>query len=201
AHNGVLFLDELAEYPRSHLDALRQPLEEGELSISRQGASVTFPARFQLIGASNPCPCGFLGDYRRPCVCGEAAVMRYRRRLSGPLLDRFDISVAVPRIGVDDYHGSSGESTGEVVVRVAAARRIQGERGRLNRDLAPDDVRGLNGAGGSANSILRKSMESGELTARGADKVRRVARTIADLEGTDVGEGHMAEALRLRAQW
>lgn len=127
--------------------------------------------------------------------------MRYRRRLSGPLLDRFDISVAVPRIGVDDYHGSSGEGTVAVAARVFAARRIQGERGRLNRDLAPDDVRELNGAGGTATSILRKSMESGELTARGADKVSRVARTIADLEGTDVGEDHLVEALRLRAQW
>lgn len=127
--------------------------------------------------------------------------MRYRRRLSGPLLDRFDISVALPRIGVDDYHGSSGESTSYVAARVAAARRIQGDRGRLNRDLAPDDLRELNGAGGTANSVLRRSMESGELTARGADKVRRVARTIADLEGTDVGEDHMFEALRLRAQW
>lgn len=200
AHNGVLFLDELAEYPRSHLDALRQPLEEGELSIARQGASLTFPASFQLVGASNPCPCGYFGDYRKPCICGEAAVMRYRRKVSGPLFDRFDIAVHMARLDAADYGRPPGEPSETVAQRVAEARSIQKARGQLNKDLTRSDVGQLPSSPG-AGALVRSAMERGELTARGADRVQRVAQTIADLAGSDVDERHMAEALSLRGQW
>jgi magnesium chelatase family protein len=200
AHNGVLFLDELAEYPRSHLDALRQPLEEGELSISRQGSSLTFPADFQLVGASNPCPCGYHDDRRRPCICGEAAVVRYRRKVSGPLFDRFDLVVHVARLAPSDYDSPHGESTATVAERVAAARRVQFDRGQLNKDLTGADARRL-GIPPQAMTLVRTAMETGSLTARGADRVIRVAQTISDLGGTDVDERHVSEAISLRGAW
>lgn len=200
AHNGVLFLDELAEYPRSHLDALRQPLEEGELSISRQGASMTFPADFQLVGASNPCPCGYFGDYRRPCICGESAVMRYRRKVSGPLFDRFDIAIHVPRLEATDYDLPPGESSASVAGRVAEARQIQWARGQLNKDLTRSDAEAL-APSTTARRMVQSALGRGELTARGADRVLRVAQTIADLDGSTVADGHVAEALALRGRW
>jgi magnesium chelatase family protein len=200
AHNGVLFLDELAEYPRSHLDALRQPLEEGELSISRQGASMTFPADFQLVGASNPCPCGYFGDYRKPCVCGEAAVLRYRRKVSGPLFDRFDIAIHIPRLDATDYDLPPGETSEAVARRVADARRIQWARGQLNKDLTRSDVERLAPSPG-ARRMIHSALGRGELTARGADRVHRVAQTIADLDGSAVEERHVAEGLALRGRW
>lgn len=200
AHKGVLFLDELAEYPRSHLDALRQPLEEGELSISRQGAAVTFPADFQMVGASNPCPCGFYGDHRRPCICGEAAVMRYRRKVSGPLFDRFDLAIHVDRLGAADYDTPSDDPSAQIAKRVMRARETQLDRGRLNKDLSGSHMAQV-GASAAAGRLVRLGLETGGLTARGADRVRRVAQTIADLDGSTVEEVHMAEALSLRGVW
>ncbi len=123
AHRGVLFLDELAEFPRSHLDTLRQPLEEGFVSVARRGSSVDFPASFQLLAATNPCPCGFHGDGRRPCDCRPAILGRYRSRISGPLLDRFDLIVRVGRVEGAEYSGPEGESSAVVAARVARAAR------------------------------------------------------------------------------
>ncbi len=200
AHKGVLFLDELAEYPRSHLDALRQPLEEGELSISRQGAALTFPADFQMVGASNPCPCGFYGDRRRPCICGEASVMRYRRKVSGPLFDRFDIAVHVDRLEAVDYDSPRDEPSDQIARRVMRAREAQRSRGSLNKDLSGSDLAHLGGSA-AASRLVRSALETGGLTARGADRVRRVGQTIADLDGSAVEEGHVAEALSLRGAW
>lgn len=200
AHRGVLFLDELAEHPRSHLDALRQPIEEGRLRISRQGSSVVFPAAFQLVGASNPCPCGYRGDRRRPCVCTEGAVSRYRDRVSGPLFDRFDIAVHVPRIEAQDYESSGTEASTVVSERVQAARRTQFERGGLNRDLTGIQMDAMHQAQ-DARKLVRDALQSGVLTARGADRVRRVATTIADLHGSSVNAEHIAEALALRQAW
>jgi magnesium chelatase family protein len=199
AHRGVLFLDELAEFPRGHLDTLRQPLEEGVVSVARRGMSVDFPATFQLLAATNPCPCGFHGDGRRPCDCRPALRWRYRSRISGPLLDRFDLIVRVGRVEAGEYAGQPGEPSAEVAIRVEEARAAQIGRGQVNRRLAPGtDL--LESA--TAKGMVAAAVGAALLTARGADRVRRVARTIADLAGVDkVEEEHMAEAVGLRGEW
>ncbi|MEX1094312.1 MAG: YifB family Mg chelatase-like AAA ATPase [Acidimicrobiia bacterium] len=200
AHCGVLFLDELAEFPRSHLDALRQPLEEGRVLISRQGASLEFPARFQLIGATNPCPCGYWGDPRQPCRCPESSRQRYRQRISGPMMDRFDLAVHVKRVDGDEYRSVGGEATGAILQRVVAARVAQMARGALNRDLSDRDLTALP-TSKTASALLVRSLESGAITARGAVRVRRVAQTLADFEHSSVDDDHVAEALSLRGVW
>ena len=197
-HRGVLCLDELAEFPRGHLDTLRQPLEEGEVTVARSGASMDFSARFQLIGATNPCPCGFKGDLRRPCECRPSAAARYRARVSGPLMDRFDLVVAVGRVGVADYEGPQPESSDAIRQRVVGARAAQEKSGFLNGSAPPGSL----GINGDALMLVRSAIESGRLTARGADRVQRTARTIADLDRSErVDEGHLAEALGLRSEW
>lgn len=199
AHRGVLFLDELAEFPRGHLDTLRQPLEEGVVSVARRGISLDFPASFQLLAATNPCPCGFYGDRRRPCDCRPAVRGRYRARISGPLLDRFDLIVHVGRVEEEEYSGPLGESSSHVAVRVEMAREAQLERGQINRYLVPGRD-GLESE--AARRLVSSAVGSAVLTARGADRVRRVARTIADLEGSaQVDEEHVAEAIGLRGEW
>jgi magnesium chelatase family protein len=199
AHHGVLFLDELAEFPRGHLDTLRQPLEEGVVSVARRGMSVDFPASFQLVAATNPCPCGFLGDGRRPCTCRPAISGRYRSRISGPLLDRFDLIVRVGRIESGEYTGPPGEPSAAVLGRVTQARVIQADRGRLNRHLVPGSDTGETAG---ASGLVAQAVDNSLLTARGGDRVRRVARTIADLaESAEVEESHIAEAIGLRGEW
>jgi magnesium chelatase family protein len=199
AHRGVLFLDELAEFPGGHLDTLRQPLEEGVVSVARRGSTIDFPASFQLLAATNPCPCGYLGDGRRPCECRPAMRSRYRARISGPLLDRFDLVVAVGRVEAGEYSGASGEPTSAVAARVARAREAQKARGTINRRLDPARS---GQETGPALSLVSGAVGAGLLTARGADRVRRVARTIADLEESEpVEEHHMAEAIGLRGAW
>jgi len=199
AHRGILFLDELAEFPRGHLDTLRQPLEEGVASVARRGMSVDFPASFQLVAATNPCPCGYLGDGRKPCACRPAISGRYRSRISGPLLDRFDLIVRVGRVESGEYSGPPGEPSAAVSVRVAQARAIQVGRGRLNRHLVlGSETRETPGAG----DLVARAVGNSLLTARGGDRVRRVARTIADLaKSIEVEEWHMAEAIGLRGEW
>jgi magnesium chelatase family protein len=199
AHHGILFLDELAEFPRSHLDTLRQPLEEGVVSVARRGSSIDFPASFQLLAATNPCPCGFYGDRRRPCECRPAIVGRYRARISGPLLDRFDLIVKVGRVESGEYSGPAGEPSAAVADRVLVARKAQRDRGIINRHLllthGSDET-------AASRALVTTALGNGVLTARGADRVRRVARTIADLEGApQVEESHMAEAIGLRGEW
>lgn len=201
ASHGVLFLDELGEFPARTLDALRQPLEEGSVALARRGMSVTFPASVQLVAASNPCPCGYSGDRVEPCRCPPAAVERYRRRISGPLLDRFDLRVAVRRLPAEDLQGPPGESSVVVGERVAAARVFQAERGGLNRDLGRALLDEL-AVTPDAEHLLGRAVDRTGLTARGYDRIRRVARTLADLDATDkAGEGHVAEALALRGSW
>ena len=199
AHRGVLFLDELAEFPRGHLDTLRQPLEEGLVSVARRGTSIDFPASFQLVAATNPCPCGFFGDSRRPCDCRPAVRGRYRARLSGPLLDRFDLIVHVGRVEAGEYTGPRGEETASIAPRVERARAAQRERAPVNRHL----VASLDWQeSDEARSLVAAALGGAVLTARGADRVRRVARTIADLEGSArVEEHHVAEAIGLRGEW
>ena len=200
AHRGVLFLDELGEFPVHLLDALRQPLEEGEIVIARKGASVRFPCRLQLIAATNPCPCGFRGDRLVACSCTPRALDRYARRLSGPLADRLDLRVQVARVEAAELQGPPGESSASVRSRVLGARMLQEGRGSLNRDLSRDEVDGL-AWGDGTRSLLETAMTSLALTARGWERVRRVAVTIADLsESSEIATEHVAEALAFRGR-
>ena len=198
ANNGVLFLDELGEYPSHLLDSLRQPMEDGHVVVARKGATVRFETRFQMVAATNPCPCGYEGDHLRPCTCSPGAVAKYKRRLSGPLLDRFDISVRVPRVDSNEMAGSAGESSSSVAARVGAARRRQERRGMRNVRLCRSDLDGLNWDA-KVGPMLEGAMRRSALSARGWDRVRRVAATIADLDHSDLITGdHVAEALAFR---
>lgn len=198
AHHGVLFLDELGEFPARHLDGLRQPLEAGRVHVARRSASVSFPAAVQLVAATNPCPCGHLGDRLVGCWCTPAQVDRYRRRLSGPLLDRIDLRVFMPTPDPDDLFGPPGEPTADVAGRVLRARAIQAERAVLNRDLGSEALDDLP-TSDEGRRLLRDAVERGVLGGRGRDRVRRVARTLADLAGEEpVAAEHVAEALALR---
>jgi len=198
AHHGVLFLDELGEFPPHLLDALRQPLEDGEIVVARKGASVRFPTRVQLVAATNPCPCGFQGDRLVACKCSQRAVERYASRLSGPLADRIDMRLAVPRGETEALVGPPGESSAIVRERVLAARGRQAARHALNRDLSRDAIDAMQWHPSACN-LLDTAMRKVALTARGWERVRRVAVTIADLAGHEVISGdHAAEALALR---
>ena len=191
ATHGVLFLDELGEFPVAALEALRQPLEEGVIRVSRAGGTVTFPADFVLVAAMNPCPCGE-GVHPGACSCTRASRARYQRRISAPLLDRFDLVVPMDRPTADDLLSETpGESSASVSARVAAARARADARAAGHRDppLAPDAV-----------NLLEKKLRGGLLSARGLQKVKRVARTVADLEGQEVvSHPHVSEAISLRA--
>ncbi len=201
AHNGTLFLDELGEFAVPVLDALRQPLEEGVVRVSRAARSVTLPARFQLVAAMNPCPCGE-GGAQGQCRCSESARARYARRLSGPLLDRFDLRIEVcPPAASVLLGGDREESTAEVAQRVMAARTLAAGRGvRCNAELVGDALEACAPLSGEATAILRAELERGDLTGRGLRRVRAVARTIADLQGLhDVLDGEtIRAALTLR---
>lgn len=200
ADRGVLFLDELAEFPPHLLDSLRQPVEEGVVHVARKGASVEFPARVQLVGATNPCPCGYRGDERRPCTCSPGSVERYRRRLSGPLLDRFDIRVVVPRVAAEELTGPPGEPSAVVRERVDRARRLQRDRGRLNRSLDRSTLDDMPWSP-CAEASLRRGIDLLGLTGRGWDRVRRVARTVADLEArSEISAADVDVALELRGE-
>lgn len=201
ASHGVLFLDEMGEFPVSVLDALRQPLEEGVVRVSRARASVTFPARFLLVAAMNPCPCGD-GGVTGTCRCTSAARARYVRRLSGPLLDRFDLVVALRRTEPELLLAPEpGEPSAAVAVRVAAVRAMAARRGvACNADLPSRGLEGSAPLSAAAAELLGTAVRSGRLSGRGMDRVRRVARTLADLGGSEtLEEAHVAEALALRA--
>jgi magnesium chelatase family protein len=203
AHAGVLFLDELGEFSPMVLDGLRQPLEEGVIRVARARASATLPARFLLVAATNPCPCG--GGPPGSCDCDDGARLRYLRRLSGPLLDRFDLRVGVARPGVDDLlHSGGGESTAVAAVRVATARGAAVDlRGTLNSAIPASHLDILAPLQPDARLMLRNELERERLTGRGYHRIRRVARTIADLDGdmsAPVGEEHVAMALQLRVR-
>jgi len=187
--SGVLFLDELGEFPVAALESLRQPLEEGVIRVSRAGGTVTFPATFLLVGAMNPCPCGE-GVYEGSCRCSAATKARYRRRISTPLLDRFDLIVPISRPDPEELLSAcAGESSEQVAARVAKARARAEDRGKDESTVATD-----------AAELLGAKLRDGTLSARGLQKVTRVAQTIADLEDEDtVSFVHVSEALSLRA--
>jgi len=200
AHGGVLFLDELGEFPAAVLDALRQPLQSGIIRIDRARVGATLPARFQLVGAMNPCPCGFAGTAR--CACGEAQRQRYLRRISGPILDRFDIRVRVEPVAAGDLLGPrTAEPTSVVAARVAGARVRARERGVCANAHLPDaELSAALRLDPAATRLLERSIEAGVLSARGLTRVQRVALTLDDLAGGD-GQGTedlMAEAMILR---
>lgn len=200
AHRGVLFLDELGEFPPAVLDALRQPMESGDVLVSRQAASVLFPADIQVVAASNPCPCGYRGDRKAKCICNDTQVERYRTRLSGPLVDRFDIRLTVHRLGPIEMRETTGESSAEVRKRVVKARAAQDRRGRLNRSLSGSELSDFED-GGAVRSFLVVNDLASSVTARGWDRIRRVARTIADLAGDELAtDVHIKEAVEMRGE-
>ncbi|MFN7983433.1 MAG: YifB family Mg chelatase-like AAA ATPase [Vicinamibacterales bacterium] len=202
AHNGVLFLDEMLEFPRHVLDVLRQPLEEGVVTIARAARTALFPARFVLVGASNPCPCGFAGDPVRTCRCTPQQVSQYAGRLSGPLRDRFDLTVEVPRIASDLLgHAVNAESSAAIRARVVRAREHQHGRqnGVVNASLAGAQLRHWCALDAESLILLRAAADRLGMSARGFDRVRRVARTIADLANEHVvTAAQISEALQFR---
>ncbi|WP_028453923.1 YifB family Mg chelatase-like AAA ATPase [Chitinilyticum litopenaei] len=201
AHHGVLFLDELPEFDRKVLEVLREPLENGRIHISRAGRQAEFPARFQLIAAMNPCPCGYQGHPHKACRCTPEQIARYRGRISGPLLDRIDMVVEVPAVPQATLSAAgAGEASAEVADRVARALALQQQRqGSSNAALAVNVLDAHCGLGDEARTLLAGAMQRLQLSARAYHRILRVARTIADLAGdTAIASGHIAEAIRYR---
>ena len=201
AHNGVLFLDELPEFPRSVLELLRQPLEDGEVILARSQLTLHFPSRFSLIAAMNPCPCGFYGDDQRDCRCTGAIIQRYLSRLSGPLLDRIDIHVSVPTVPYRDLRSrETGEGSHRMRERVMAARERQMRRGFVNAIIPSKTLRQYCELDEAGERSLETAMRKLGLSARAHDRLLKVARTIADLDSSDQIRGkHIAEAVQYRS--
>jgi len=200
----VLFLDELPEFNRRSLEVLRQPLEEGRVTISRAVHSTTFPADFVLVASMNPCPCGYLGDAKHPCKCAPIAVEKYLGRISGPLLDRIDLHIEVPSVPYEELSKKvDGTSSEDMRRQVDAARAVQAERfggvGRVNARMVPKQMRQFCEPDAEGREMLGNAMDDLGLSARAHDRILRVARTIADLEGAPGITGdHLAEAIGYR---
>lgn len=205
AHNGVLFLDELPEFKRNVLEVLRQPIENGEVTVSRAVASITYPASFMLVSAMNPCPCGYLGDARHQCTCTPGQIQRYRRRVSGPLLDRIDIHIEVPAVPYKELSTEfSGEKSEAIKERVMHARRAQLERFKndkiyCNGQMKARHIKKYCKLKEDAHSLLDAAMHKLALSARAYTRILKVSRTIADLEGAeDIQSHHISEAIQYR---
>ena len=211
AHRGVLFLDELPEFGMRVLEVMRQPMEDKAVTISRAQGSLTFPANFQLIAAMNPCPCGYYGDPLRPCTCSSSVVTKYQKRISGPLLDRIDIHIEVPRVAFEKLSDRRmGEPSAAIQARVEAARErqrsrfaVDGAEGDLhpthNADMRPAEVRKYCQLDDTGQLLMRSAMSQLQLSARGYHRVLKLARTIADLAGSErIEPNHLAEALQYR---
>ena len=210
AHNGVLFLDELPEFPKSVSESLRQPLEDGVVSVIRASAKVTYPASFMLVCAMNPCKCGYFGDPTRQCRCKPGAISKYLERVSGPLLDRIDIEIELPAVTYNEISGKTagGESSATIRERVNAARKFTDQRlirggdkpGTLNARMTTEQLRKYCTPTDEGASLLKEAFDSLGLSARGHDRILRVARTIADLDGMEqINEDHIAEAIMYRS--
>ena len=205
AHNGVLFLDEFAEFSRSALEVLREPLENGQVTISRAKETVSYPARFTLVAAMNPCPCGNLGNPLKPCTCSPMQVNRYKNRISGPLLDRIDLTVQLNPVKFTDWNQKSeGETSAQIRARVLAAREIQKKRfagtpTTANAFMTSAQLKEFCKLPPGADAILEAAMRKFGLSARSLDKILKTARTIADLEGkTDIETKHLVEVMQYR---
>lgn len=206
AHRGVLFLDELLEFGTHTLEVLRQPLEDKTVTISRAKVALSFPANFMMVSAMNPCPCGFYGDPVRECTCSPAAVRRYQQRLSGPLLDRIDIHVEVPRVDYDKLTDERrGEPSSAIRERVEAARERQRVRFRdevrlqANADMGPSDIRRFCQPEAAGKQLLNTTLRQMQLSARAYHRILKLSRTIADLADSDTIEiAHIAEAIQYR---
>jgi len=212
AHRGVLFLDEFPEFPRHVLEALRQPMEDGTITISRSSGRINFPAKFMLIGAQNPCPCGYLGDLNHECKCTSSQIIRYQKRVSGPMLDRIDIHLDVPAVKVDkltkEYKNIKIESSREIRKRVQKARNIQTKRFKSgncltkissNAEMTNKDIKVFCELSNKCLSFLRKAVDKMHLSARSYHRVVKLSRTIADLEeAKNISPSHIAEALQYR---
>ena len=205
AHNGVLFLDELTEFPRQVLEVLRQPIEDGQVTVARVNSTYTYPSRFMLVLAMNPCPCGYLGDQLRECSCSPAEIKRYLRRISGPLMDRIDLHINVPRLRYEEMAGEQqAESSYTIAPRVAAARTRQAERlgaSRVfcNAQMNHRQLKEQCKLSREAQELLRQAFEKMKLNARSYDRIIKVAQTIADLAGQQIiAYEHIAEAVQLR---
>jgi magnesium chelatase family protein len=204
-HNGVLFLDELPEFERNVLEVMRQPLEDGAVTIARAAISVTFPARFMLAAAMNPCPCGFFSDPTRQCNCSPPQIQRYVSKISGPLLDRIDIHIEVPAVKYKELRSDQlGESSAEIARRVEAARRTQqqrfaGQKIYANAQMSPKMIRSHCAISAEGEKQLENAITRLGLSARAHDRILKVARTIADLHGaTDITPAHLGEAIQYR---
>ncbi|MCD6094567.1 YifB family Mg chelatase-like AAA ATPase [bacterium] len=197
SHRGVLFLDEFPEFHRDVIEALRQPMEDGVICIARADQTFTFPAQFTLVAASNPCPCGYLNDPERECTCTPSQISRYRRKLSGPIMDRIDIKIEVPRVSFEKLSSSEmSEKSDDVRKRVEKARRIQEQRGFINSQMTIPQIKKYCKIDVSSEDLLRQAMERLHLSPRAFHKVLKVSRTIADLEGkANITKTHIAEAI------
>jgi len=217
AHNGLLFLDELPEFPRNVLEVLRQPLEDGTVTIARAAMSLSFPARFMLAAAMNPCPCGYFNDKSRECMCTPPMIQRYVSKVSGPLLDRIDIHIEVPAVQYKELRGgSAAEGSAEIRARVLAARERQHARFGIaertkgtakgasrqvyaNAQMSTQQIRMYCELSSDAERLLERAMQQQGLSARAHDRILKVSRTIADLEGAaEVMVKHIAEAIQYR---
>lgn len=206
AHRGVLFLDEFPEFPRQVLEALRQPLEDGSVVVSRARSRVQFPSRFMLVAAANPCPCGYYGDSTRECKCSYQQVLRYQKRVSGPMLDRIDIHIDVPAVKVSKIteDGEVSEKSEDIRKRVRGARlrqkvRFEGKKLITNSEMSTRDIKTLCIVNDDAKEVLKAALDKLSLSARGYHKVLKVAQTIADLENSDIIlRQHILEALQYR---
>ena len=210
AHNGVLFLDELPEFPKTVTESLRQPLEDGVVTVIRAAAKVTYPASFMMVCAMNPCKCGYFGDSSQRCRCAPGAITKYLERVSGPLLDRIDIEIELPAVTYDEISGKTakGESSAEIRARVNAARKYADKRltdagdrpGTLNARLTTEQLHRYCTPTEEGSKLMKDAFEALGLSARGHDRVLRVARTIADLDGVaEINEDHIAEAIMYRS--
>ena len=218
AHNGLLFLDELPEFPRNVLEVMRQPLEDGQVTISRASMSLSFPARFMLAAAMNPCPCGYFNDKSRECMCTPPMIQRYVSKVSGPLLDRIDIHIEVPAVQYKELRGgAAAEGSEQIRARVLAARERQharfreaGDRTRgsakaasrqvyANAQMTTPQIRMYCELGSEAERLLERAMQQQGLSARAHDRILKVSRTIADLAGdSEIAVKHIAEAIQYR---
>ncbi len=208
AHNGVLFLDELPEFNKTATEVLRQPLEDRQITITRASGRLTFPCNFMLVCAMNPCRCGYFGHPTKKCTCKPIEIREYLAKISGPLVDRIDIQIEVSSLSFDELDKPlPSRSSAEIRENVNRARKISAERNtrdgsdtRCNAELTPPQLRKYCALDESAAAIMRAAFDSMGLSARGYDRILRVARTIADLDGSEVvGAAHIAEAVQLRA--